>query len=51
VPWCIVGPEADEFRANPEVVEPGLGNIAATILLLLGFEAPADYLPPLVVPK
>jgi 2,3-bisphosphoglycerate-independent phosphoglycerate mutase len=50
VPWCIVGPEADEFRANPEVVEPGLGNIAATILLVLGFEAPADYLPPLVVP-
>jgi 2,3-bisphosphoglycerate-independent phosphoglycerate mutase len=50
VPWCIVGPEADEFRANPEVVEPGLGNIAATILLVLGFEPPADYLPPLVVP-
>ena len=51
VPWCIVGPEAREFRANPGVPEPGLGNIAATILLLLGFEAPADYLPALIVPN
>ena len=51
VPWCIVGAEAREFRANPEVAEPGLGNIAATILLLLGFEAPADYLPALIVPN
>jgi 2,3-bisphosphoglycerate-independent phosphoglycerate mutase len=51
VPWCIVGPEARQFRTNPEVAEPGLGNIAATILLLLGFEAPADYLPALIVPN
>ncbi len=51
VPWCIVGAEAREFRANPEIAEPGLGNIAATILLLLGFEAPADYLPALIVPS
>jgi len=51
VPWCIVGPEARGFRANPAVAEPGLGNIAATILLLLGFEAPADYLPTLIVPN
>jgi 2,3-bisphosphoglycerate-independent phosphoglycerate mutase len=50
VPWCIVGPEARDFRANPKVAEPGLGSIAATILLVLGFEAPTDYLPPLVVP-
>jgi len=51
VPLCIVGPEAREFRANPEVSEPSLGNIAATILLLLGFEAPAGYLPTLIVPN
>ena len=51
VPWCILGPEAREFRANSEVAEPGLGNIAATILLLLGFEAPTDYLPALIVPN
>jgi len=51
VPWCIVGAEARDFRANPDVAEPGLGNIAATILLLLGFEAPPDYLPALIVPN
>ena len=50
VPWCIVGSDAGDFVANPEVTEPGLGNIAATILLVFGFEAPTDYLPPLVVP-
>jgi len=50
VPWCIVGTEAREFRANPEVMEPGLGNIAATIMLMLGFKAPTDYLPPLLLP-
>jgi 2,3-bisphosphoglycerate-independent phosphoglycerate mutase len=50
VPCCLVGKSADEFRINPNVTEPGLGNIAATILLLLGFEAPADYLPALIEP-
>ncbi|HSL18669.1 MAG TPA: 2,3-bisphosphoglycerate-independent phosphoglycerate mutase [Methylomirabilota bacterium] len=51
VPWLLVGERADELVPNPEVKAPGLGNLAATILLLLGFSAPADYLPPLVVPK
>jgi 2,3-bisphosphoglycerate-independent phosphoglycerate mutase len=51
VPWTIVGRDAGDFRLNPEVVEPGLGNIAATIMLMLGFKAPPDYLPSLVVPK
>ena len=50
VPWFVVGSDAGNFVANPEVTEPGLGNIAATILLVFGFEAPTDYLPPLVVP-
>ncbi len=48
VPWCLWGSRADEFRANEAIREPGLANIAATLLLLLGFEAPADYLPPLI---
>jgi 2,3-bisphosphoglycerate-independent phosphoglycerate mutase len=48
VPWCVVGKEADRLRKNPAIGEPGLGNIAATILTLLGFEPPADYLPPLI---
>jgi 2,3-bisphosphoglycerate-independent phosphoglycerate mutase len=48
VPWCMVGESANRFRINTAISEPGLGNIAATILTLLGFEAPGDYLPPLI---
>jgi 2,3-bisphosphoglycerate-independent phosphoglycerate mutase len=48
VPWCLVGEDSDRFRINAAVVEPGLGNIAATIFMLLGFEAPRDYLPALI---
>lgn len=50
VPFCLVGKSADRFRVDPRPTEPGLGNIAATILLLLGFAAPADYLPALIEP-
>ena len=50
VPWCVVGIDADRFRVNTSIEEPGLGNIAATLLLLLGFEAPPDYLPSLIEP-
>jgi 2,3-bisphosphoglycerate-independent phosphoglycerate mutase len=49
VPWCLWGRRADEFRLNEAVEEPGLANIAATLLLLLGYEGPPDYLPPLIV--
>jgi 2,3-bisphosphoglycerate-independent phosphoglycerate mutase len=48
VPWCVVGKEADRFQKNPALTDAGLGNIAATILRLLGFEPPRDYLPPLI---
>ena len=48
VPWCVVGESADAFRINTAITGPGLGNIAATILTLLGFEPPPDYLPPLI---
>jgi len=51
VPWLLVGEDADRFEANPRVEQPGLGNLAATILMLLGFELPPDYLPPLIVPR
>ena len=50
VPWVLVGAEAQRFHANPSLTEPGLGNIAATVLMLLGFSPPADYLPSLVMP-
>jgi len=48
VPWLLVGAEANRFEANPAVGDPGLGNLAATILVLLGFEPPDDYLPSLI---
>jgi 2,3-bisphosphoglycerate-independent phosphoglycerate mutase len=48
VPWLLVGSEAGRFRVNRRVENPGLGNIASTILYLLGFQAPHDYLPSLV---
>ena len=40
VPWCLFGTDADRFKVNESVKEPGLANIAATMLALLGFEAP-----------
>ncbi|MCK5378421.1 MAG: 2,3-bisphosphoglycerate-independent phosphoglycerate mutase [Acidobacteria bacterium] len=48
VPWVLLGHGAESYRANHRLNQPGLGNIAATLLLLLGFEAPEDYLPALV---
>jgi 2,3-bisphosphoglycerate-independent phosphoglycerate mutase len=48
VPWILAGQGAERFHANPNVSRPGLGNVAATLLLLLGFEAPEGYLPSLV---
>jgi 2,3-bisphosphoglycerate-independent phosphoglycerate mutase len=49
VPWLLTGRDAEGFEPNPAVERPGLGNVAATLLLLLGFQPPADYLPPLIV--
>ena len=50
VPWCLVGADADRFNINTSVEDPGLANNAATLLTLLGFTAPSDYLPSLVEP-
>ena len=49
VPLCVVGAGIDGLITNPAVAQPGLGNIAATLLFLLGFDPPPDYLPALVV--
>ncbi|RJO64852.1 MAG: 2,3-bisphosphoglycerate-independent phosphoglycerate mutase [Myxococcales bacterium] len=51
VPWVLVGKHADEFTVNTTIGTPGLGHVAATLLTLLGYEPPADYLPALVLPK
>jgi 2,3-bisphosphoglycerate-independent phosphoglycerate mutase len=50
VPWCLAGADASRFKINTSVGDPGLANIAATLLTLLGFKAPPDYLPSLVEP-
>jgi len=48
VPFIIHGPDTDRYMVNSDIAEPGLANVAATILTLLGFEKPADYLPSLI---
>ena len=44
VPFLIHGPDTDRYEINDKLKEPGLGNVAATILTLLGYEKPDDYL-------
>jgi 2,3-bisphosphoglycerate-independent phosphoglycerate mutase len=48
VPFIIHGPDTAAYALNTGLHEPGLANIAATILLLLGFEKPEAYLDPLI---
>jgi len=51
VPFIIYDPSfSGEYRMSELSEPPGLANIAATILLLLGYEPPDDYLPPLIGP-
>jgi 2,3-bisphosphoglycerate-independent phosphoglycerate mutase len=46
VPFVVVGGGAGErFRWREDLEAPGLANVAATCLNLLGFEAPDDYWP------
>ncbi len=48
VPFAIFDPNYDgEYHMAPSPA-PGLTNVAATLLNLLGFEAPPDYLPSLI---
>ncbi len=44
VPFIIHGPDTDKFELNNGKEDIGLGNIAATIFNLLGYEKPEDYL-------
>ena len=52
VPWCLSGEMAERFEPNPELPpEPGIAHLAPTLLLMLGFAPPDDYLSPLVRQK
>ncbi len=51
VPFIIYDPGFNgEYRLRTPAgkEKPGIANIAATILLLLGFDPPAEYLPPII---
>jgi len=48
VPFIVVGPDKNKLELNGAVSDPGLGNIAATLLNLLGYKEPEDYLPGLL---
>ncbi|MBY0400069.1 2,3-bisphosphoglycerate-independent phosphoglycerate mutase, partial [Myxococcota bacterium] len=47
VPLHVFAPGV-AVELDPGVAEPGLANLAATVLHLMGYEAPADYRPSLV---
>ncbi|HUF98626.1 MAG TPA: 2,3-bisphosphoglycerate-independent phosphoglycerate mutase [Ilumatobacter sp.] len=48
VPFAIFDPNYDGEYHMAEAPGAGLGNVAATLLNLLGFEPPDDYLPSLI---
>jgi 2,3-bisphosphoglycerate-independent phosphoglycerate mutase len=50
VPFIIHGPDTDHYEINTKLTDPGLGNVAATILTLLGYKKPDDYLESIIIP-
>ncbi len=51
VPFCIYDPNYNGEYDMSHIEHPGLANVAATVLNLLGFEAPDDYCPSLITFK
>ncbi|MGL4368336.1 MAG: 2,3-bisphosphoglycerate-independent phosphoglycerate mutase, partial [Spirochaetota bacterium] len=51
VPFIIFDPQFSGEYSLADLPDAGLGNVAATVLNLLGFEAPEDYLPSMVTFK
>ena len=49
VPFVLYSPQADRLKLSG-IENAGLGNVAATLLLLLGYEKPEDYLPGVLEP-
>lgn len=51
VPFVLVSGQTNPgYRLRGDLSAPGLSNLAATVLNLLGFEAPKDYDPSLIAP-
>ena len=48
VPFYVHAPSASGLRMDPAVEAPGLANLAATLLMLMGYRAPDDYAPSLL---
>jgi 2,3-bisphosphoglycerate-independent phosphoglycerate mutase len=48
VPFYVYAPGARGLRLSPRVAAPGLADLAATVLHLMGYRAPADYAPSLI---
>jgi 2,3-bisphosphoglycerate-independent phosphoglycerate mutase len=50
VPFTIVDPagNGEEYELDPAVESPGLSNVAATALNLMGYEAPEHFDPSLI---
>ncbi len=48
VPFILTGPGSEKYTIDTTVQNPGLANIASTLLTLMGYEAPEDYLPPVI---
>ncbi|TGL60768.1 2,3-bisphosphoglycerate-independent phosphoglycerate mutase [Leptospira sarikeiensis] len=47
VPFSVLDPE-NKIKLRTDVKDPGLANVAATILDIMGFETPEDYHPSLI---
>ncbi len=48
VPFVVHANDTSRWKLAP-IAEPGLANVAATVITLLGFEPPASYEPSLIV--
>eukprot|EP00178_Gracilaria_changii_P019076 TRINITY_DN55531_c0_g1_i1.p1 TRINITY_DN55531_c0_g1~~TRINITY_DN55531_c0_g1_i1.p1 ORF type:complete len:579 (-),score=90.63 TRINITY_DN55531_c0_g1_i1:1187-2923(-) len=59
VPCMIIGKQIDKYELDtsarwaddPDCKHPGIANLGATVLNLLGLKEPDDYLPSILVPK
>ncbi len=50
VPLSVLDYSDQQWEITPDLSDPGLSNLAATLLVLLGLEVPAEYRPSLVTP-